>query len=469
MANDTFHYFPQLPLELRRMIWEHCLPRRVAQVDPCDAFFDGRKPEQVCAVRSVTIENTRQPVIAFVNHESRQVALEQGRWLREKEETNAACVLLPSFWIQRRRDVLHLNWTPERSDNSYRFKYEDGESWLFMFLYRADELRMERSIVADAIHPFNLHALLDSADDEVVSESPFIKYESWKSVALPDMAWYTLEWSGYQLNVDVVMAAISLHITRESAVRSGLFGLLGDAPIQLIGVGDEIRLREYEGIYREHALDKEPKVQKIFEVLMSPQFQAAVETWKREAEWLIFASIWQAKTKESDLNGIGLDTASFWEPRLHKRDYVRIPIFEKYIVFDISTELGFVHLSGKDVEIIALANEPPVNDIQIRSLDLYNISGRIPDRLLFGANLRLFCDKRDFPYKSLKIANTVVQTTSGCHMTVLEAVRVDIKPIDLIKQESLIRTGELIGRDDDGEKDHEEQGREHYYRQIKDM
>jgi hypothetical protein len=220
--------------------------------------------------------------------------------------------------------VLHLNWTPERSDNSYRFKYEDGESWLFMFLYRADELRMERSIVADAIHPFNLHALLDSADNEVVSESPFIKYETWKSVALPDMAWYTLEWSGYQLNIDVVMAAISLHITRESAVRSGLFGLLGDAPIQLIDVGDEIRLREYEGIYREHDPDKEPKVRKIFEVLMSPQFQAAVQTWKREAEWLIFANIWQAKTKESDLNSIGLDTASFWEPRLHKRDYVRM-------------------------------------------------------------------------------------------------------------------------------------------------
>ena len=320
MANDTFCYFPQFPPELRRIIWEHCLPRRVAQVDPCDAFFDGRKPEQVCAVRSVTIENTGQPVIAFVTHESRQVALERGRWLRD----DAVCTLLPSFWIQPRRDVLHLNWTPERSNHSYRYMYEDGDGWLFMFLYRADELRMERSIVADAIHPFNLHALVDSADDEVVSTSPTIKYDSWKSVALPDMAWYTLEWSGYQLNVDVVIAAISLHITRESAVRSGLFGLLGDAPIQLIDVGDEVLLREYEGIYKEHGSEKEPKVQKIFEVLMSPQFQTAVETWKRQANWLIFASMWQVKTKESDRNGIGLDTASFWEPRLHKREYVRM-------------------------------------------------------------------------------------------------------------------------------------------------
>lgn len=218
------------------------------------------------------MENTRQPVIVFVNHESRQVALEQGRWLGYEVEISLQCVLLPLFWIQRRRDVLHLNWTLERSDFWYRFSYEDGQGWAFTFFYQADELRMGRSIVADAIHSFNFHALLDSAGDDEVSEIPFIKYEERKNVALTDMAWYSLEWAGYQTNVDVVMAAIALHITRDLAVRSGLFGLLGDAPIQLIDVGDEVQLRKYEGIYREHGPDKEPKVQKIFEVVLSPQF-----------------------------------------------------------------------------------------------------------------------------------------------------------------------------------------------------
>lgn len=63
--------FPQLPPEIRYMIWELCLPYHVAQVHPCDTFFEGRKPEQVCDVERVMIENAKQPAIAFVNWESR--------------------------------------------------------------------------------------------------------------------------------------------------------------------------------------------------------------------------------------------------------------------------------------------------------------------------------------------------------------------------------------------------------------
>lgn len=38
----------------------------------------------------------------------------------------------------------------------------------------------------------------------------------------------------------------------------------------------------------------------------------------------MFASMWHAQTKRSDNDGIRLDTASFWEPRLHKQNYVRM-------------------------------------------------------------------------------------------------------------------------------------------------
>jgi hypothetical protein len=40
MSNEAFHYFPELPPEIRYMIWELCLPYRVAQVDPCDRQLD---------------------------------------------------------------------------------------------------------------------------------------------------------------------------------------------------------------------------------------------------------------------------------------------------------------------------------------------------------------------------------------------------------------------------------------------
>ncbi|EED13984.1 hypothetical protein TSTA_102140 [Talaromyces stipitatus ATCC 10500] len=324
MANETFHCFPQLPPELRRMIWEHCLPYRVAQVDPCDVFFDGRKPEQqICDVESVTIENTRQPVIAFVSTESRQVALEQGCWLRDENNWN----VIKSFWFQRRRDVLHLNWTPERGDYWYRFEHDDGSSWVYMFLYQAHELKLptkERSMVADAIYRFNLNTLRDSYDewDDFIPKSPITKYREHESFALSEIINHTAYWPGYQLSIDVIMAAISLHITKESAVKSGIFGLLGDAPIQLIDVGDEVRLRKYEAICKEHMLyDKEPKVQKMFEVLLSPRFQEAVQVWKRKAEWLLFSTMWKHALSD---NIVGLDMASLWVPPLYERDWVRM-------------------------------------------------------------------------------------------------------------------------------------------------
>ncbi|EEA27406.1 hypothetical protein PMAA_022830 [Talaromyces marneffei ATCC 18224] len=330
MDSETFHYFPQLPPEIRRMIWELCLPYRVAQVDPCDTFFDGRKPEQVCDVERVTIENAKQPVIAFVNYESRRVALEHGLWFREND---TIIPVIKSIWVQPRRDVLHLNWTSERGYSWYRFEYSgDRNDLIHWLLDWMERIPMERgSIVAELIHPFKLHALLDGADDSKASESPIAKYQAQNNFTISTISHYTLFCPGHQIRLDVVMAAISLHITKESAVRSGLFGLWGDAPIQLIDVDDEVQLRKYEAIYREHVIDKEPKVQKIFEMLMSPRFQAAVKAWKRQVEWLMIASLaWYASTDEMtqpwrykmDLEPD--DLMSVWVPRLHKQEYVRM-------------------------------------------------------------------------------------------------------------------------------------------------
>ena len=106
MSNDSFHYFTRLPLELRRIIWEHCLPYRIAEEDIPAFLLDGDESRQACLPERTTYLNTRLPVIAFVNSESRQVALEQGRWEQGQESTS-----LESIWVQPRRDVLHLNWT----------------------------------------------------------------------------------------------------------------------------------------------------------------------------------------------------------------------------------------------------------------------------------------------------------------------------------------------------------------------
>jgi hypothetical protein len=115
------------------------------------------------------------------------------------------------------------------------------------------------------------------------------------------------------------MAAVSLHIPREAALRSGLFGLLGDAPVQMVDVGDEARLREFQALFREHTSEKEPAMQRLFEVFTSSQFQTAVEALKRQAEWILLAYM-----RMDNLDVLETDPGSAWVPYLTKQGFLRM-------------------------------------------------------------------------------------------------------------------------------------------------
>ncbi|KAJ5872616.1 uncharacterized protein N7529_004969 [Penicillium soppii] len=117
------------------------------------------------------------------------------------------------------------------------------------------------------------------------------------------------------------MAAVSPHITREVALRSGLFGLLSDAPVQMVNVEDEVRLREFQALYREHALEKEPVVQTLFETFTSSLFRNAVKNWKRKAEWTILAYMWQS-ARDRHLDILGTSPSSAWLPYLPEQEYI---------------------------------------------------------------------------------------------------------------------------------------------------
>ncbi|OQE12867.1 hypothetical protein PENFLA_c060G03453 [Penicillium flavigenum] len=119
------------------------------------------------------------------------------------------------------------------------------------------------------------------------------------------------------------MAAVSLHITMEVALQSGLFGLLDDAPVQMVDVGDEARLTAFQGLFKEHALEREPAVQTLFETFSSCRFQMALEKWKREAEWTIFAYMWQSARREN-LDILGTNPGSAWLPHLKEREFIRM-------------------------------------------------------------------------------------------------------------------------------------------------
>jgi hypothetical protein len=324
MSTVSFPYFSQLPLELRRMIWMQCLPHRIAEEDTPDCFFSGYRSNQACDARHTTRQNAQPPTIAFVNSESRQVVLEQGRILESVEGND-----LKWLWVQPRRDILHLNWT--RMLYAIQGVDYDATGPTVEFLLHATDLGMRPSVVAELIHPFNLKAVLYDADGSDASDSaePFDYYGN---PNIPEATYHykkpddvrdivdMLTWGKSQITLHVALAGVSLHITREAALSSGLFGLLGDAPVQMVDVDDEARLRGFQALFREHALEKEPAAQVLFESFTSPRFKTAVEEWKRKAEWSILARMWQL-AREEELDILGTNPGSAWLPQLPEQKY----------------------------------------------------------------------------------------------------------------------------------------------------
>ena len=183
--------------------------------------------------------------------------------------------------------------------------------------------------MAEIIYHFDLKRLLRGADrtDDANDRGPF--HDSWAPRRDGIYDPLSIEEAGdiaafaeFHKSFDVAMAAVSLHISMEAALRSGLFGLLGDAPVQMVDVGDEAQLRKFQALFEEHALEKEPTVKTLFELFTSTRFRAAVETWKRQAEWIILASMWDIARRQTDI--LRTNPGFAWVPYLSGPEYLNL-------------------------------------------------------------------------------------------------------------------------------------------------
>jgi hypothetical protein len=91
----------------------------------------------------------------------------------------------------------------------------------------------------------------------------------------------------------------------------------------MVDVGDEARLREFQALFREHALKKEPAVQTLFEAFTSSQFQTAVEAWERQAEWILLAYMWQ-RARMDNVDILRTDPGSAWVHYLTEQEFLRM-------------------------------------------------------------------------------------------------------------------------------------------------
>lgn len=225
-SEPRFHLFPQLPTELREEIWRFCLPSRIISIDAAVGFivFDtsGSGLQAPCQLYHTTFMNNRPPLLTQICRESRAVAFETGdmamtlvakeaRQIPPMANWASGTMLNYDYWEDPARDSAHLNWSPA-CDADFGCM-TDGHP-LHSTAWEAKRLNGKGSL------------MLEYMTDSMSTRGNDLDLEAFR--ALP-------EWT-------LVTKVIAVHSDHQSAAASGLFGLLGDAPIQIVPISEEARI-----------------------------------------------------------------------------------------------------------------------------------------------------------------------------------------------------------------------------------
>ncbi|KAH9903613.1 hypothetical protein F4778DRAFT_91597 [Xylariomycetidae sp. FL2044] len=219
--DKTFSCFPNLPIELRLMIWRACLPHRVVELD---WQFPSLLFEPACFKNDrITSHNAAPPLIAQVCRESRVVALENGAPLsksvplHERDAEDFVSHMVRESWFDPERSSIHLNWQPLADIKYQTYNWGDPARCV---LWHAARTRSRRpSIVLAMLREFRLH----------------------------EPRWSLKELAGILRNVEDLTIVLTLPVVVHAGPKqaAGFFGLLSDAPVQLVDLCDESRIRQF--------------------------------------------------------------------------------------------------------------------------------------------------------------------------------------------------------------------------------
>ncbi|KAL6807243.1 hypothetical protein GGI42DRAFT_272195 [Trichoderma sp. SZMC 28013] len=309
---STVPKFPQfslLPSEIRLQIWFYCLPRRVVQRDDPFYLVEVREEQKCWSIRP-TCQNAAPPLIASVYRESRDVVRKWGKLITQDFRLN-----IGPIWIQPRLDRYNLN-----CDIRYIWDDEDYLETMYDFieegLYRLDIMPV--SLRAEYLYPFDLEPekdpfpkcpILEIHGKPVNEYSPDDPYD--------EFATY-IERPYAGVSESATLTFICIHATKEQAVDSGLFGILLDAPVQLVDFDDNERLEQFYSLFRKgYCNDKRPEVSKQFAAILAPGFRPHVESWRENVDWLMMANAWRRANKRF-WNSIPIegDLGLIWNPPL---------------------------------------------------------------------------------------------------------------------------------------------------------
>lgn len=245
MDREVFHKFPELPAELREEIWRCCLPYRVCELDQPFAEVIYMNPDRIqtrpCELRHTTRANSRPPMITRVCYESRSVAFKAGR-MKKIDAADAYSNIgwsspwkVEDTWQDPVRDSVHLNW-----DSVCDIMETASYGWpLGCLAYEATQLSGRGSLRVRVLDvefdwPDRVEATPPASPSDSLSYPPIDKRQEEQ---LEDL---------YRLSCwRIVMRIMVVHTAFTEAAATGLFGLLGDALVQIVDVDDAARIDAY--------------------------------------------------------------------------------------------------------------------------------------------------------------------------------------------------------------------------------
>ncbi|CEJ90278.1 hypothetical protein VHEMI06072 [[Torrubiella] hemipterigena] len=293
-----FPQFSNLPIEIRLQIWGLCLPRRLVATDKLETHY--LRTKQPCQAWRTPIQPNARPIIKGVCKEAWQVVEDGGAAEGYTEDYDANS----NVWVQPKLDKVQLFWTRyyTRMDD-HRSDYPHA-----MFGFEASELNMPISVMGEPFCTF-------PAGDTTNSSFPWPTVETSRHVCSGNAAAaYLMAFLDPPQDVEMVLEIVGFHILDRKAAESGLFGLLGDAPVHGVAYNDTQRIRKFQALFEvtrlPDALDDAAAAE--IEYFMSPAFASDVALWKQLVEWVLMVQLWLHDALDGTLDPRTAGTV--WKP-----------------------------------------------------------------------------------------------------------------------------------------------------------
>lgn len=271
----SFHHFAQLPKELQLAIWKECLPRRVVELDAphrfiADMDLDPELRETTgCELSHTSRENVRPPVITRICRESRALALQNAGFVYN-DDVVFGCSM-PRVWLDRARDILHLNWEPAYDP---QFERVGGDPLSYLMSTAAV------GVVPVSLNQCGFLTLIESPESSPGQGSPV-------GILGPCCR--------------VCLKMVSIHAGADVAIRSGLFGRLGEERIVLVDATDKERKRQFRTFWEETCATQGDRQAAYF----FDKYGTQDDLWARDCiedlriSWLVL--LWQQRRKSSNI------------------------------------------------------------------------------------------------------------------------------------------------------------------------